>query len=128
MTFAVGAGDADILNKEFAEVFTANDLVNLGRFQVATKMTIDSQVTRPFVSTTLPLPISSNENRQKVIDISRERWTKTIGQEVVATNNFGSQTPIPAGSTPTSPGQPPYQQNRPHYPPRQPYRPNNPNR
>jgi len=137
MTFAVGAGDADILNKEFAEVFTANDLVNLGRFQVATKMTIDSQVTRPFVSTTLPLPISSNENRQKVIDISRERWTKTIGQEVVATNNFGSQTPIPAGSTPPpSPGisgspntqNSPNYQNRPHYPPRQPYRPNNPNR
>lgn len=76
MTFAVGAGDADILTKEFAEVFTAQDLISLGRFQIATKMTIDSQVTRPFVSTTLPLPISSNENKDKVIQVSRERWTR----------------------------------------------------
>ncbi len=78
MTFAVGATDAEILNKEFAEVFSTNDMVNLGRFQIATKMTIDSQVTRPFVSTTLPLPISKNQNRQKVIDVSRQRWSKKI--------------------------------------------------
>jgi len=76
MTFAVGAGDADILTKEFAEVFTAQDLINLGKFQIATKMTIDGQITRPFVSTTLPLPISSNLNKQKVIEASRQRWSK----------------------------------------------------
>lgn len=93
MTFAVGAGDADILTKEFAEVFTAQDLINLGRFQVATKMTIDSQVTRPFVSTTLPLPISSNENKQKVIDVSRERYTRRIENEGLVINNYGSKTP-----------------------------------
>ncbi|KKT32507.1 MAG: hypothetical protein UX38_C0018G0006 [Microgenomates group bacterium GW2011_GWC1_46_16] len=96
MTFAVGASDAEILFKEFAEVFTQNDLVNLGRFQIAAKMTIDSQVTRPFVATTLPLPISNNENREKVIQASREHWTKiTANQEPIA-GNFGSQTPIPA--------------------------------
>ena len=76
MTFAVGASDAEVLFKEFAEVFTQTDLVNLGRFQVATKMTIDSQVTRPFVATTLPLPKINK------------------GEEPVSTN-FGSQTPIP---------------------------------
>ncbi len=76
MTFAVGANDADILTKEFAEVFSAQDLINLGKYQIATKMTIDGQITRPFVSTTLPLPISSNMNREKVIAASRQRWTK----------------------------------------------------
>lgn len=78
MTFAVGAGDADILTKEFAEVFTAQDLINLGKYQIATKMTIDGQITRPFVSTTLPLPISSNLNKQKVIEASRQRWSKKV--------------------------------------------------
>jgi len=78
MTFAVGAGDADILTKEFAEVFSAQDLINLGQYQIATKMTIDGQVTRPFVATTLPLPISSNLNRDKVIQVSRERWTRKL--------------------------------------------------
>lgn len=81
MTFAVGASDAEILYKEFAEVFTQNDLVNLGNYQIAAKMTIDGQVTRPFVATTLPLPISSNQNKEKVIDVSRQRWAKKIKEE-----------------------------------------------
>lgn len=128
MTFAVGAGDADILTKEFAEVFTAQDLINLGRFQVATKMTIDSQVTRPFVSTTLPLPISSNENKQKVIDVSRERWTRKYEEMPVAPSP-AIQNPIPnpiqntnAARQPTQgynrPSfQPKHFGSRPHYPP-----------
>jgi hypothetical protein len=72
----MGAEDADILYKEFSEVFSVQDLVNLGRYQIAIKMTIDGQVTRPFVATTLPLPISSNQNKEKVINVSRERWAK----------------------------------------------------
>lgn len=78
MTFAVGANDADILNREFTEVFSTQDLVNLGKYQIATKMTIDGQVTRPFVATTLPLPISSNQNKEKIIQVSRERWTRKM--------------------------------------------------
>lgn len=76
MTFAVGATDAEILFKEFAEVFTQNDMVNLGDYQIATKMTIDGRTSRPFVAHTLPLPISSNLNRGKVIEVSRQRWSK----------------------------------------------------
>jgi hypothetical protein len=41
-------------------------------------MTIGGQVTRPFVATTLPLPISSNQNKEKVIQVSRERWTRKL--------------------------------------------------
>jgi hypothetical protein len=76
MTFAVGARDADVLTREFAEVFTSQDLVNLGKYQIAVKMTIEGQITRPFVATTLPLPISSNQNREKVVLTSRQRWAK----------------------------------------------------
>jgi hypothetical protein len=76
VSFAVGASDADILFKEFAEVFLQNDLVNLSNYQVAIKMTIDGLTTRPFLARTLPLPISVNQNRAKVINVSRERWTK----------------------------------------------------
>ena len=76
ISFAIGASDAAILNKEFAEVFSENDLVNLSNFQIATKMTIDGQSTRPFLAQTLPLPKSVNQNREKVINVSRERWSK----------------------------------------------------
>lgn len=76
VAFALGASDAAILFKEFAEVFSETDLVNLGRYQIATRLTIDGHIQRPFLAHTLPLPISKNQNRQKVINVSRERWTK----------------------------------------------------
>ena len=76
--FALGASDADILKKEFAEVFSEKDLVNLSKYQIAIKMMIQGQSTRPFLAHTLPLPISKNQNREKVIQVSRERYsTKT---------------------------------------------------
>ncbi|KKW16937.1 MAG: hypothetical protein UY56_C0006G0003 [Parcubacteria group bacterium GW2011_GWA1_50_14] len=78
ISFAVGANDASILFKEFAEVFSENDLVNLSNYQIATKLTIDGYTTRPFLGHTLPLPVSSNLNRDKVIKVSRERWSKKL--------------------------------------------------
>ena len=78
ISFAVGANDASILFKEFAEVFSENDLVNLSNYQIATKLTIDGFTTRPFLGHTLPLPVSSNLNRDKVIKVSRERWSKKL--------------------------------------------------
>jgi hypothetical protein len=80
ITFAVGASDADILYKEFAEVFTQNDMVNLSNYQVAIKMTINGLTTRPFLARTLPLPLSSNQHRDKVISASRQRWARRLAQ------------------------------------------------
>ncbi|KKU03691.1 MAG: hypothetical protein UX03_C0013G0051 [Candidatus Woesebacteria bacterium GW2011_GWE1_45_18] len=76
VSFSVGANDAAILFKEFAEVFSETDLVNLSNYQVAIKLMIEGHSTRPFLAHTLPLPISRNQNREKVIRISRERWAK----------------------------------------------------
>jgi len=78
VSFAVGASDGEILFKEFGEVFSQNDLVNLSNYQVAIKMTVDGLTTRPYLAHTLPLPISSNQNREKVIRISRENWSKKL--------------------------------------------------
>jgi len=75
ISFTVGAEDAQILFKEFAEVFGENDLVNLSNFQVAVKLMIDGHSSRPFLATTLPLPVSKNQNRPKVVSVSRQRWT-----------------------------------------------------
>lgn len=83
ITFAVGASDAEILYKEFAEVFTQNDMVNLSNYQVAIKMTINGLTTRPFLAYTLPLPISSNQHREKVIASSRQRWARRFHQNIL---------------------------------------------
>lgn len=79
ISFGVGAEDAHILHKEFAEVFSENDLVNLSNHQVALKLMIDGHASRPFLAHTLPLPVSRNQNRPKVIRVSRERHGKKVG-------------------------------------------------
>lgn len=76
VSFGVGADDAQIIHKEYAEVFSQNDLVNLANFQIAVKLMIDGHSSRPFLAHTLPLPASSNQNKNKVLEISRQRWSK----------------------------------------------------
>ncbi|MBX4199217.1 type IV secretion system DNA-binding domain-containing protein [Candidatus Parcubacteria bacterium] len=60
ITFRVGAYDAEVLEKEFAPVFTAEDLVNLGLRQICLKLMIDDVTSQPFSATTLP-PIKPAE-------------------------------------------------------------------
>ena len=79
--FTVGAEDAAVIHKEYAEVFSENDLVNLQRFQIAVRLMIDDHATRPFFAITLPLPQSSNQNRDKVERTSRERFGKKYEEQ-----------------------------------------------
>lgn len=74
MSFTIGADDAHVIKREFGEVFSENDLVNLDNYQIAIRLMISSQAARPFLATTLPLPVSRNQNREKVIKVSRERY------------------------------------------------------
>jgi hypothetical protein len=76
ISFRVGAQDSTALTSEFAPVFDANDLVNLDNYHVYVKMAIDG-VTRPaFSAATLPPFGIKNDNRDKIINASRERYTK----------------------------------------------------
>jgi hypothetical protein len=72
--FTIGAEDGRIFTREFGEVFGENDLVNLGQFQIAIKMAIEGQTCQPFLAQTLPLPRSRNQNREKVLQASRQHY------------------------------------------------------
>jgi energy-coupling factor transporter ATP-binding protein EcfA2 len=54
ITFRVGAFDAEVLEKEFAPYFEAQDLVNLGFVQIYLKLMIDGISSQPFSARTLP--------------------------------------------------------------------------
>ena len=73
IAFRVGAFDAEVLEKEFAPVFTAEDLVNLGFTQIYLKLMIDGIGSHPFSATTLP-PIAPPDVsiRDEVIESSRK--------------------------------------------------------
>lgn len=90
IAFSVGAEDAAIVFKEYAEVFSQNDLINLRNYQIAIKLMIDGHSTRPFLANTLPLPVSRNQNRQKVINVSRERYGKKT-KENPAVRNYPNE-------------------------------------
>lgn len=79
VTFSVGAGDARLMSREFGEKYEESELVGLGNYQIVLKLAVDNHTTNPFSATTLPLPRSRNQNREKVIRSSRERYAKKIG-------------------------------------------------
>ncbi|MEK9184790.1 MAG: type IV secretory system conjugative DNA transfer family protein, partial [Patescibacteria group bacterium] len=78
ITFRVGSYDAEVLEKEFAPQFTAEDIVNLGFAQIYLKLMIDGISSQPFSATTLP-PIKEPEVsiKDKVIEESRAQFSQS---------------------------------------------------
>ena len=75
ISFRVGAEDAEYLEKEFVPEFFAQDIVNLGKYNIYLKLMIDGLAGRPFSATTIP-PMESEKvsNKEKIIKESRERY------------------------------------------------------
>ncbi len=79
VAFRVGAADAEALEKEFFPTFTQEDLVNLSKFQIYLKLMIDGVTSEAFSANTLPpvpLPEGHVNARDKIINVSRERYAK----------------------------------------------------
>lgn len=75
-SFVMGAEDAALFTKEYGEHYSQEDLVSLQRYQIINKLSIDNVVSLPFPAQTLGLAKSSNKNRDKVVRVSRERYSK----------------------------------------------------
>ncbi len=77
IAFRVGAYDAEVLEKEFMPVFTGEDLVNLGMFQIYLKLMIDGVTSPPFSSTTLP-PIEKPATSyvKEILENSRKTFAR----------------------------------------------------
>ncbi len=78
ISFVVGARDAEILTKEFAEIYSENDLVSLGKYEIVLKLSIDDMSSAPFPAKTLPLPKLKNDNKDKIIELSKEKYGKKV--------------------------------------------------
>lgn len=87
ITFRVGATDAEYLEKEFAPVFTAEDLVNLDKYQVYMKLMIDDIASSPFSARTLPpIELPSVSYRDVTIGRSQEQFARprqAIEEEII---------------------------------------------
>jgi hypothetical protein len=99
ITFRVGAFDAEVLEKEFAPQFTAEDLVNLGFTQIYLKLMIDGVSSAPFSASTMP-PIKEPEvsRRLEVIEMSRKQFAMSravVEQEVIEWHKDNGQASAP---------------------------------
>ncbi len=81
MTFFVGARDAEVLSKEFAGLYTNNDLVSLGKHEIIIKLSIDFATSFPFPAKTLPLPSLKNSNREKIVRLSKEKYGRKVKEQ-----------------------------------------------
>lgn len=74
ISFVVGARDATHLTKEFGGIYSEADLVGLGKFEIVLKLSVDSMTTSPFPARTLPPPKLANDNREKIVRLSKEKY------------------------------------------------------
>ncbi len=84
-SFVVGANDAEILSKEYGGLYTPGDMVSLGKHEIILKISIDNMMSSPFPAKTLPLPALRNDNREKIIEISKQRYGRVMVNEDTAT-------------------------------------------
>ncbi len=76
ISFKVGADDAEFLEKEFAPVFSAYDLVNVDKFNAYVKLIINNQPSRAFNMSTFPLDRSGGGNIEKIKELSSLKYGK----------------------------------------------------
>jgi CxxC-x17-CxxC domain-containing protein len=102
--FRVGAEDAEFLEREFLPEFEANDLVNLGKYNIYVKLMIDGIAGRPFSAETLPpFPKPEKSNREKIVKVSQERYAvpRTIIEEKISKWTGVLKLPEVAQASPT---------------------------
>ncbi|MFH1712929.1 MAG: type IV secretion system DNA-binding domain-containing protein [Candidatus Jacksonbacteria bacterium] len=87
ISFGIGAEDAQVLELQFSPEFLAQDLVNLGKYEVVLRLMINGATSRSFSAETLaPLGAREVSSRDKIIKVSRERYSvprKEIEEKLV---------------------------------------------
>jgi hypothetical protein len=77
IAFRVGHTDAEILEKEFGNTFTISSLADLGRYEAVAKLLEDGTNQEPFRAKMLP-PLGDRVGRRnKLITLSRQRFSRT---------------------------------------------------
>lgn len=79
VVFRIGAADAEFLETEFEPIFTPTDLVNLPKYSIILKLMINGVASEPFSAITMaPNPDYITDNGEKVIKVSRERYSNSV--------------------------------------------------
>ena len=97
ITFRVGSPDATYMETEFAPRFTPEDIINLPKYNIYLKLLIDGVTSHPFSAQTLPPIAKRTDSEEKVIRVSRERYTTPrveIADKIMKWTGMGSDESI----------------------------------
>lgn len=85
IVFPVGGDDAAYLAKEFAPVFTQDDMINLNVREMYIKMSVDGKLTQPFSARTINVPKPDIDYATEIIDRTRVKYGRnrvTVENEI----------------------------------------------
>lgn len=91
MNYVVGQKDAQRLEKEYSPHLTSEDLVNLDRYRLAMKLTIDGAQSAPFTAIGLKPTYTEYKLKQQIKDFSREAYAKPRDVVEQKLNKWASQ-------------------------------------
>ena len=80
VSFNIGSSDAKILASEFTPVFEEGDLIGLERFHMCTKLMVEGMSSSPFSAITMPITEPKTNNREKVIELSRNKYSTDVSK------------------------------------------------
>lgn len=119
VAFRVGAEDAEMIEKEFAPEFLAEDIVNLGKRQIYLKLMIDGVASRAFSAMTMDTPKPLEHSlREQIIDASRASYTRPREEVETAITEWRGVSGPGSSSVPVQPPRQPYRDERPDSRPR----------
>ena len=100
-SFRVGAEDADFLQKQFAPVFNANDLINTDNFRCLTKLLINNESSNAFDMKTYPPTKGDEKMREAFKELSRYKYgvAKEIAEAEIAARYLKGK-PAPQANKP----------------------------
>jgi hypothetical protein len=75
ISFRVGHTDAEVLKREFGNTYPLEAFVSLDRFQIIARLSENGQTREPFRAVTLPPIERSFGNSQKLIALSRQKYS-----------------------------------------------------
>lgn len=87
VSFRVGPEDAEFLEKQFAPVFTAHDIVNVDNYQAFARLLMNNELTKPFNLKTYPPTHGDQEVANALKELSRLRYgrdARIVNQEIMS--------------------------------------------
>lgn len=78
IAFRVGPEDAEFLEKQFAPVFTANDIINVDNYNCFVRLLINNELTKPFNMKTYSPTHGDQEVANALKELSRLRYGRDV--------------------------------------------------